>query len=242
MTQAGERPVAALRRFYASASVVHKAGTFSIQLDGKPARTRAGNALAAASRGLAEAIAAEWNGQGSEIDFLAMPLTRYRMTVVDRQQTDIEEWRRVTLGFLASDLLCYRASSPRALVERQAAEWDPILAWGAGEGLALATGKGVSFIAQPQQALNAGVALLSRTSPDELIAIKSAAEIAGSAVIALALWRRAFPPETLFAASRLDETFQAEKWGADTEAESRTHRLRADFLDAWRYLSFGSAG
>lgn len=242
MTRAGENPPAAPRRFYSSASVAADAGTYSLLLDGKPARTRARKLLTTASRGLVEAIAEEWNGQGNEIDFLAMPLTRFRMTVIDRQQTDIDEWRRTTLGFLASDLLCYRASSPRELVKRQAAAWDPLLGWAAGEGISLATGEGVAFIAQPQHALSAGAALLQSASPDEVIAIKSAAEIAGSAVIALALWRCAFGGDALFDASRVDEAFQAEKWGADSEAEARSRRLRADFHDAGRYLSLSSSG
>jgi chaperone required for assembly of F1-ATPase len=66
--------------------------------------------------------------------------------------------------------------------------------------------------------------------------MKAAAEIAGSAVIAIALAQGAFAPAPLFDASRVDDAFQAERWGADAEAAERTARLRREFLDAGRFL------
>ena len=42
--------------------------------------------------------------------------------------------------------------------------------------------------------------------------------------------------DEIFAASRLDERFQAEKWGADAEALARERRIEADFAVAARYL------
>lgn len=241
MTRAGENPPAAPRRFYSAVSIREGAGAFTLTLDDRPARTRARHALAAPSRSLAEAIAAEWASQAEKIDFLSMPMTRFRMTVIDRSEVDEAEWRRATLAFLASDHLCYRASSPRALVERQSAAFDPLLGWAASQGISLKTGEGVAFIEQPKVALDAGANLLGAATADELIAIKTAAEIAGSAVIAFALWRRAFPAEALFEASRTDEDFQAEKWGHDAEALARASRLRTDFLDAARYSTLVSA-
>jgi chaperone required for assembly of F1-ATPase len=233
---------AARKRFFTSASIVEGAGSFAIALDGKAARTRAGHALASPSRALAGAIAAEWNGQRERIDFRSMPMTRLRTTVIDRGVVDAAEWRRATLAFLATDLLCYRASAPSALIERQAAAWDPILAWAATQGILLKVGHGVAFIEQPQASLDAAAAVLDSASTDALIAVKSAAEIAGSAIVAIALWRGAFPAAALFAASRTDETFQAEKWGHDADAEARASQMNREFLDAARYLSLIAAG
>lgn len=241
MTRAGENPPAALKRFYSAVSVTEAANGFTVTLDGKPARTRARHFLATPSRSLAEALAAEWASQSERIDFHSMPMTRFRMTVIDRSEADHAEWLRATLAFLSSDLLCYRAASPRDLVQRQAGAFDPLLDWAASQGIRLRTGEGVGFIKQPGTALDSGARLLGAATPDELIAIKTAAEIAGSAVIAFALWRRAFPAEALFEASRTDEVFQAEKWGQDAEALARARRLKADFLDAARYSTLVSA-
>jgi chaperone required for assembly of F1-ATPase len=88
---------------------------------------------------------------------------------------------RRALAFLASDLLCYRAAAPAELVARQNAEWAPLLAWAAAQGLALRIGKGVGFISQPQAALDAGAELIAPASAPQALAIKTAAEISGSA-------------------------------------------------------------
>lgn len=229
------------KRFYAAAAVIETDNAFAIALDGKPARTRMRAPLAAATRALAEAIAEEWRVQGEKIDFGAMPMTRYQMTVIDRAGQDASMWRGVTLSFLATDLLCYRAAAPDELVRRQSAGWDPLLQWAASEGVRLNVGQGAGFIAQPPDALSTGAALLGRAPDPAQLAIKEAAEIAGSAVIALALWRRVFTAEALFEASRVDETFQAEKWGSDREAETRARRMKSDFLNAARYLSLTAA-
>ena len=58
--------------------------------------------------------------------------------------------------YLASDLLFYRAERPHGLVERQAAHWDPILAWTREKlGAHFAAGEGVVHITQSQAALAA---------------------------------------------------------------------------------------
>lgn len=234
MTRVGENPPRLPKRFYAEAR--GEAG--AILLDGRPAKTRAGNRLAPPGPLLLDAIVAEWNAQGAQIDFAAMPMTRFAMTVIDLGESDAAAWRAVVLSHLKSDLLCYRAAGPATLVERQNAAWDPLLDWARRRrGVALATAAGVSFIEQAPEAIAAGERALARLSPAPLLGVKVAAEIAGSAVIALALADRAFAPETLFEASRVDEAHQRAHWGADAQAAAREAALRRDFLDAARFLS-----
>lgn len=232
MTAIGDNPPALPKRFYKRASLADDGG---VLLDGKPARTRASKPLCAGARALGEAIVDEWNAQENTIDLSSMPMTRFQMTVIDRAGPDAEAWREAALAFLRSDLLCYRAASPAELAARQAAQWDPLLHWASSHGIALKTGFGAGFIEQPAAALAAGAALTAAAPPAQRLAIKSAAEISGSAVIAFALWRQAFDAQSLFDASRVDETFQAEKWGRDAEAETRARRLKRDFLDVARY-------
>ncbi len=231
MSRIGDNPPALPRRFYKHASFAEDG---VVLLDGKPAKTRARRTLAAKEPALAVAIVEEWNAQADVIDFLSMPMTRFQMTVIDRADADADAWKEAALIFLRSDLICYRATAPAELVARQRAQWDPLLRWAAMHGIALRVASGVAFIEQPPAALEAGARFIALASPAQRLAIKTAAEISGSAVIALALWRGA-DAETLFDASRVDETFQAEKWGADSEAEARVRRLKADFLDAARY-------
>jgi hypothetical protein len=58
-------------------------GGFSVTLDGKPIRTPSGRHVVAPTRGIAEAIAVEWNAQGETIDPLTMPLTRFANSVAE---------------------------------------------------------------------------------------------------------------------------------------------------------------
>lgn len=237
MTKIGDNPPALPKRFYKLASLGRDG---DVLLDGKPAKTRARLALAAPAPALAGAIVDEWNAQTEVIDFSSMPMTRFQMTVIDRADADASAWREATLAFLRSDLLCYRAAAPAELTARQAAAWDPLLAWAASNGVELKFASGVGFIDQPQGSLAAAAALLAQAQAGQALAIKTAAEISGSGVIALALWRGVWDAEKLFEASRVDETFQAEKWGWDAEAEARARQLKRDFLDAARYSSLAA--
>ncbi|MGD9799152.1 MAG: ATP12 family chaperone protein [Parvularculaceae bacterium] len=238
MTRPGENPPARPKRFYETVQCVEDQGAFAITLDGRSAKTRTGQPLAMQSRALALAVADEWDAQREIIDIATMPMTRLAMTVVDIGDADADSWRAAILSFLKSDLLCYRASEPAELVQRQALCWDPLLKWVKAElGAELATGAGVAFVDQPPASIEAAARHLAVQTPARLLGVKNAAEIAGSAVIALALLEGAFPAATLFEASRVDEAFQAERWGLDAEAQARARRLERDFADAARFLS-----
>lgn len=238
MTKLGENPLRAPKRFYKAATAERDAGGFVIRLDGRTAKTRKGGELRAAAQSLADAVVAEWMAQGDHIDFARMPMTRYAMTAGDCGAVDAEIWRGATLAFLKSDLLCYRAAEPTELTRRQSEAWEPLLDWAASEiGVRLRTGVGVGFIEQPQAAVDAARAALDAATAEQALGVKAAAEISGSAVIGLALLKGAFPAELLFTASRIDETFQAERWGVDEEAVAREASLKRDFLDAARFLS-----
>lgn len=233
----GENPPRLPKRFFKSAAAAQEGGAFLIRLDGRTAKTRVGRPLGVSSCRLASAIAEEWNGQGEFINFAEMPMTRFAMTALDLGESDRARWREAVLSFLKSDLVCYRASDPLELVLRQRAQWDKLLEWSASRGMRLKTASGVSFVEQPADAIDLALKILQPMTAQTLLGVKSAAEIAGSAVIALALVGNAFPAEELFAASRVDEDYQAERWGMDAEAEVRATRLRRDFLAAARFLT-----
>lgn len=227
-----------LKKFYASAAVAESGSDFLIRLDGKPAKTRRGGMLAAPTRALADAMAAEWNAQGAEIDFISMPITRLAMTAADLGPADREAWRDSTIAFLKSDLVCYRAEAPAALAMRQAEAWDPLIAWfREWSGAELKTASGIGFVEQEAALLEAARVRLSSFDGPRLLATKVATDIAGSAVIGIAAAISAFAPDMLFDASRIDEAFQEERWGVDHEAEQRTKSLKSDFIAAARFAS-----
>lgn len=229
---------ARIKRFYDSVSVKPDRDGYAVQLDRRPARTKSGKSLSVPTKALAEAVAAEWSAQGEILDHRAMPLTALLSAAVDGGEEAAADWRAEILNYLETDLLCYRADRPQALNERQEAVWAPYLDWLRREfGAALVTTTGVAAIGQPGAAVEAVRRRLEGLSTHMLFGLRAAAAIAGSAVLALALWKQAFPAEEIFNASRLDERFQEEQWGVDLEAKAREEAMRKEFLCVATFLA-----
>src|SRR4051794_37875757 len=70
-------------RFYQAATVGEGPDGFAVLLDGRSVRTPARRQLAAPARALAEALAAEWDGQKDRVDPAVMPLTRLANSIID---------------------------------------------------------------------------------------------------------------------------------------------------------------
>ena len=214
------RPVSR-RRFYADATTVAVDGGCAVELDGNRARTPAGNSLVAPTADLAAAIAAEWNAQKDTIDPATMPLTRLANSIIDGVSGRPGPVAAEIEKYLASDLICYRATSPQALIDRQRQEWDPILDW-AGQtlGARFAADAGVVHIAQPVAALAAAGAAIP-ADPWLLGALHVVTTLTGSALIALALARGRLAGDDAWRAAHVDEDWNMEQWGRDELALER---------------------
>ena len=116
------------RRFYKRAEAGAHAGGFAVLLDGKVARTPRRKPLAVAKRALADALAAEWQGQGERLDPAAMPLTRIVNAALDRVAGEMAGVRADIVKFAGTDLICYRAEGPEPLVAAQGAAWESVQA------------------------------------------------------------------------------------------------------------------
>jgi chaperone required for assembly of F1-ATPase len=221
----GMRP-ALKRRFYRSVEIVPDAGGHAIALDGRPVKTPARRALAAPTPALGAALAAEWQAQTEVIDPARMPLTRLANTVIDgvaaASPAIVEEIEK----YLGSDLLCYRAEAPDALVARQARHWDPILAFAREQlGAQFVITQGVRFVDQPAPTIAAARRVIP-ADPWRLGAVHVATTLTGSALIALALARGALTLDAAWAAAHVDEDWNMDQWGRDELAlERRAARL-----------------
>ncbi|WP_425408826.1 ATP12 family chaperone protein [Hyphococcus sp.] len=227
-----------IKPFYKDVSLEKIHGRFHLMLDGRNARTKAKNPLSAPTESLGAALADEWAAQEKIIDQNAMPLTGILSTAIDGGEEAGEMWRNEILEYLNSDLVCYRAETPAALVDRQAAAWDPYLDFLRDDlGAALISTSGIVAVAQPGIAAEAVRNALLGAAPETLFALRLATAITGSAAMALALWRGAYPADDVFEASRVDERFQEERWGADEEAKAREARMRDEFISIGRFFS-----
>ena len=226
------------RRFYETVNSAAAAGGggFEVLLDGKPARTPAGRILAAPSAPLAQAIAAEWQAQGEAINPASMPLTRLANSIIDGVSDRSDAVGAEVKKYLASDLICYRATSPQKLVERQAQHWDPIVSWaGAALGARFLTTDGVVHVSQPDAALEAASAAIPRDAW-RLGAVHAATTLAGSALIALALAEGRLSADEAWAAAHVDEDWNIAQWGEDELAMQRRAFRFAEFTAAAKML------
>ena len=229
-------------RFFAEATAAATAAAdgYSIRLDGKPVRTPAGQNLAAPSAPLAQAIAAEWQAQRDVIDPATMPLTRLANSIIDGVSERAPAVEAEVRKYLASDLLCYRATSPQKLVERQAHHWDPILAWAKADlGARFLVTDGVVHVAQPNAALAAASAAIPRDAW-RLGAVHVATTLTGSALIALALAAGRLSADAAWSAAHVDEDWNIAQWGEDKLAMQRRAFRFAEFAAAAMVLGFCS--
>ena len=226
------------KRFYQTVSVGSgEGGTHTIALDGKPVRTPARNWLAAPSAALAEAIAAEWGAQADAIDPAAMPFTRIANTIIDAVAIAREEVAAEVRKYLGSDLLCYRAERPDALIARQSAHWDPILAWARDAlGAHFVVTTGITHVAQPPEAIAAAARAIPQ-DPWKLGAVSVVTTLSGSALLALALAAGATTREAAWAAAHVDEDWNAEFWGHDELALKRRVYREAEMIAAATILT-----
>jgi len=220
-----------VKRFYQRAAAAAIEGGWEIRLDGKPVRTPAKVPLVLPGAALAEAVAEEWQNQGETIEPATMLLTQLVNTAVDLVAPQRAEVVSALLTYAGSDLVCYRAESPEALVVRQHRQWQPLLAWLEQRfGATLVVGHGILPLEQPPAALAMlGQALFSY-DPWTLTALQDATGAAGSLVVALALIEGYLDPEQAFDAAELDATWQIEQWGSDREAEQRRRGLREAYV------------
>ncbi len=215
-----------MKRFYKLVSVAPADSGFGVLLDGKPVMTPARNALTLPTQMLADAIAAEWQAQGEEVHATTMPLLRLANTVIDGVAANRAQVVDAILRFGENDLLCYRAHQPPDLAARQRAGWDPLLAWAAqGHGVHMAVAEGLIHVEQMPEALAALRRAFDGRDAFTLGALHVIASITGSAVLALAVAEGFTSGAQAFALSRIDENYQAEKWGEDGEAARRAAAL-----------------
>lgn len=229
------------KRFFQQAAAEERDGAFALLLDGKPARTPARQPLAVPTRALAEALAAEWAGQGSVIDPRAMPLTCLVNSAIDGVSPQRDAVRGDLLRYARSDLVCYRAAEPERLVAVQSEAWDPILAWvREATGARFVLREGITPIEQPEAAVEAvRIRLAAIASPFRLAALHAMTTLTGSVLTALAHAEGRLNAEEAWAVAHVDETFQESIWGEDEEAMARRGARRAEFEAASRLFALG---
>jgi len=230
-----------LKRFWTNVTIAPRTmangqSGFVVLLDGRAPKTPAHAPLILPTEASASLAAEEWAAQGEFIEPGTMPATRLAATAIDRVSQAREAVAEEIAAYAGSDLLCYLAEHPTGLVTEQASQWGPWRDWATAElGVVLVATHGI--VHQPQDPATIGQVRAQALSLDDfaLTGLATAVPLLGSAVLGLALQRRAISGTTAFEISRLDEAYQERQWGVDEEARQRTaaRRAEAELLDRW---------
>lgn len=225
-----------MKRVYKTVSVAAEEGGFVVCLDKRVLKSPAKAPFILPTEALAAGIAGEWDAQTTEIHPDTMPLMQLAATAVDLVGKGREAIVGGVAAYAETDLLCYRAERPRALVERQEALWQPLLDWATGRyDVSFAVHSGIMPRPQPPATLEAMRAVVAACDDWRLSVLQMATGAAGSLVVALALLDGFIDADTAFDAAEVDATYEIEQWGEDAEATARREHLRADLRAARRF-------
>jgi len=229
-----------MKRFYKEVSVQKEGQQFAILLDNKPVKTKLGKPLALRHAKLAQAIAGEWRAQGEKIEIATMPLTGFASAVIDHLPHRREEMMEDLTAYADTDLVCMRVPEMPPLLARQEAILDPLIEWMKERyEITLIVQRGLMPVTQLEGNRETLKALLSSSDKMgdwQFIPLYYLTKALGSIVLALAVVEKRLSGEQAFAASRLEEDFQAEHWGSVDDAEDAAEAIKDDILEACKFL------
>ncbi|CAM2975957.1 Chaperone required for the assembly of the F1-ATPase [Paracoccus aminovorans] len=224
------------RRFWTSAKVRPAGDGWEVVLDDRPLRTPGKHPLILPTQALAEAVAAEWDAQADVIDPNRMPLTRAANSAIEKVTPQFDEVAAMLAEYGGTDLLSYRAQEPEALVRAQAEGWDPLIDWSATELRApLRITHGVIPVPQDPATLLKLQAEVAALDAFGLTALHDLVTLPGSLILGLAVVRGRIDAATAHALARIDEEFQAGRWGRDEEADAAAAARLAAMRDSERF-------
>ena len=226
-----------MKRFWKAADIVEATDGYGVALDGRTVRTPARAELVVPSKVLAEAVAAEWNESVEEIDPRGMPLTGLANAAIDRVAPDKENYAAGVASYGETDLVCYRAEGPEALVRRQAESWDALIDWARRRyDVDFVCQTGIMHVRQPEDTVRKLAHAVAALDAFQLAGLSPLVTIGGSLVAALAVLEGMLPAEAAWEAVSLDDRWQLEQWGDDLEARAALDARRRDFQAAARFL------
>lgn len=232
-----------MKRFYTLVSTEPSDGGVRILLDGKAVKCQSGAPLLCINQEIADCVMQEWAAQKDEILPDTMPFTQIENTRIDRVQQEREAMSKAVLKYLDTDLLCYVAGEPDALVTLQNEKWAPWCRWFEDYfDTSLQTTSGLSALKQNDKAHSAVQKYVESLSLAHFTILQLATSLCGSIILALAFTSNKASAEDLLSATYVEEDFKsalynAEKYGEDPSLQKQKNAARIDLEAAHKYLS-----
>ncbi|WP_298336861.1 ATP12 family protein [uncultured Erythrobacter sp.] len=222
-----------MKRFYKKVSVNEVESGWQITLDTRAIKTVKGTPQVVPTKALADALAAEWAGQGEKIDPQTMPLRDMADYAIDMVSPDPGALIDKTVAYGDTDTLLYRADPDEPLFARQQEVWEPIVsAFETRHRVEFVRISGIIHHPQSEKTLTQLRKVLGGHSSFALASIEMMTHLAASLITGLSSAQRDADALALWQAASLEEEWQAEEWGRDEEAEERREKRTGDFLKA----------
>lgn len=232
-----------MKKFYKVVSLSEPAEAgYSLLLDGKAVQTPARQPLRIRALPLAETVANEWRAQKDEVLPDTMPLSQMAMTLIDRVLPHREKLETEALGYLDTDLVCYRAEGPPNYKEAQEKAWDPFIKWFSDSfDTALLTTTGLSPLTQSAEVHQKVAAAVRAMNDEEFMPLYLVTLGSGSLIMALAFVAGEFSPAQILAAAFAeeklkDEIYLGEIYGSAPDQERRYAILSRELETLQRFL------
>ncbi|KAJ2957375.1 hypothetical protein NQZ79_g6919 [Umbelopsis isabellina] len=212
-----------LKRFWKKASVDKVDGKYTVTLDGRNLRTPSKNKILLPEnrKQVAYLLAAEWDGQTTNLKPHSLPLTSLISRAIDGLDPEFNEDPSVRpqvidklMTYLDTDTICFHEEYPDILVQFQDEHWKPILKWIEKEyNVELKVTDGIFSVDQPQQTKDTLRELVESLDPLELAALERAVMSSKSFLIGLALVKRGITVEHAAQAAHVEVNSQIDRWG-----------------------------
>jgi chaperone required for assembly of F1-ATPase len=207
---------------------------FFLLLDGKIVQTPLRNPLILISQTIADNVRQEWLTQQVEVKPETMPITQLSMTLQDRVAPHREKLTDEIMGYIHTDLLCYRASEPEDFSYLQNEVWKPFIGYiNAKFSYELITTTGLHHIQQDKNFVKTIHEYIQNLDIVSFMAVYLTTIGTGSLIIALAFTDMSFPPDKVIKAVFVEEHYKdkiymADKYGAAPDQERRENNLWHD--------------
>ncbi len=203
-----------------------------------PIKTPEVNNLIVPSKKLANAIAGEWRAHKVISNIQNMPLTRFCFTVIDKIQTNRSKINKQILEWINFELLCYRASNPKDLIELQNDRWERHLNWLALiHNVKLISTSSLNQNIQSKRSLIELKKIIVQFDDFSLVALMELYSIYGSLVLGLRVLSGSLNWDIAFEDSLLETTWQNLSWGSDPELKTQKDSLYKEMIIVKTYMN-----
>jgi len=210
--------------------------SFEILLDKRILKTPMQKDLIFSNYKIAKETALEWDIDEKEINTENMVFYGLISTAIDKICNDKVLYIENVLGFINTDLICYRADGPSELVDLQNSSWNPIISFIKKYiDVELKFFIGVMPSKQSLEIFNRLKTLINSFSDIEISALHRMTNLTGSIFISICILKGDVLKNEVFELSFLDELYQAKNWGIEEESLDKRDKIAKELN---RIISF----